>query len=227
MIKIQAFIDLLAMELLATDPSSNEDEARQILKAYFDRTHQILLGPYRGTSADPHVIDRHRLIRFFERTVTLLRGIGAGDDLINKLMIFSAALRDLDRGVTSPILAVRDVSKPPLGSEIHRWRAMFAVALDYLMKAGDKSDEAAKKLARIPGITRVLSGSAKARTKERSAHTSIKKWRATLRRGEVPDKTARLVWETSRENLAGIDGPHGFRAEADRLFKTLRRELVQ
>jgi hypothetical protein len=213
--------------ILEADPSSNEDESRQILKAYFDRAHQIVLGPYPGTTSGPDIIDRHRLIGFLELTVTLLRGIGAGEQLFNKLMIFSAALRDLDRGVTSPILAVRDVSKPPLGSEIHRWRAMFAVALDYLMKAGDKSDEAAKKLARIPRITRVLSGSAKAKTKERSAHTSIKKWRATLHRGEVPDKTARLVWKTSRENLAGIDGPHGFRAEADRLIKTLRRELVQ
>src|SRR5262245_44880268 len=225
--KIQAFIDLLAMEFLATDPSSNEDEARQILKAYFDKTHQILLRPYPGKSADPHVIDRHQFIGFLELTVTLLRGIGAGDDLFNKLMTFSAALRDLDRGVTSPILAVRDVSKPPLGSEIHRWRAMFAVALDYLMKAGDKSEGAAKKLARIPGVTRLLSGSAKAKTNERSAHTSIMKWRATLRRGEVPDKMARLVWNTSRKNLAGIDSPQGFRAEADRLIKTLRRELVQ
>jgi hypothetical protein len=73
--KIQAFIDLLATEFLATDPSSNEDEARQILKAYFDRAHQILLGPYPGKSADPHVIDLHRLIGFLELTVTLLRGL--------------------------------------------------------------------------------------------------------------------------------------------------------
>jgi hypothetical protein len=142
-------------------------------------------------------------------------------------MTFSAMLRDLERGVASQIVAVRKESKPPLGSKIHRWRAMFAVALDYLMRAGDKSDTAAKELAHIPGVTRLLSGNAKAKTKERSTHTSIQKWRNTLRRGEVPDKTAQLVWKTSRENLAGIDNPRGFRAEADRLIKTLRRELVQ
>jgi hypothetical protein len=184
--------------------------------------------PYPHT-ANRGIIDRHRLITFFELTVTLLRGIGAGEQLFNKLMIYSAALRDLDRGITSPILAARNVKKQPLGSEIHRWRAMFAVTLDYLMRAGDKRDKAAKYLvAHIPGFTRLLSGSAKAKNpkaKERSPHTSILKWRDTLRRGKVPDKTAQLVWKTSRENLAGINDPQGFRDAANELIKRLRREL--
>jgi hypothetical protein len=136
--KIQAFIDLLAMEFLATDPSSNEDEARQILKAYFDKTHQILLGPYPGKSADPHVIDRHRLIGFLELTGTLLRGLGAGEDLVNKLMTFSAASRDLDRGKQSPIFMAHKLSNsPPDSSAIWRLRTMLAIATDYLKRAGE------------------------------------------------------------------------------------------
>ena len=231
------------LKLIAVDLSSDEDKAHQKLKAYFDWAHIILLEPYPDTfangdplsAADRGVIDRHRWITFHELTVTLLRNIGAGDRLFNKLMTFSAVLRDLDRGITSPIIAPPPDVIPPLGSEKWRWRAMFAVALDYLWRAGDGLEDAAKKLARdIPGVTRLLSGSAKAGaitsvkaiTKERSAHTSIKKWRDTLRRDEVPDETARLVWKTSRENLAGIDGKEGFRTEANRLIERLRRELA-
>ena len=231
MIKIQAFIDLLAMELPATDPSSNEDEARQILKAYLDRTDQILLGPYPGTSADPHVIDRHRLIGFFELTVILLRGIGAGEHLVNKLMTFSAALRDLDLGVTHPILKAKDAGKPPLSSEIWRLRAILAVALDYLVRAGEPLKDAAIKVARTPGIARLLSGralsaEAQKRAQKSDAHTSVIRWRNTLRRGEKTNEMARMAWEASRETLASIDGPKGFRKEATRLIGIARRELV-
>ena len=113
--------ELLA--LLEADPSSDEDEGRQILKAYFDEVHQILLGPYPGTSTDPAVIDRHRLVAFLDRTTILLRRIGAGEHLFNKLMIFSAALRDMDRGVASPIFTPRNLShSPPLSSAIWRLR---------------------------------------------------------------------------------------------------------
>jgi hypothetical protein len=220
------------LSLLAPDPSSDEDEALQILKAYFDRAHQILLGPYPGTSTDPAVIDRHRFIGFLELTVTLLRGIGAGEDLFNKLMAFSAALRDLDLGVTHPVLKAKDGRKPPLSSEIWRLRAMLAVALDYLERAKEHRtlEDAARRVARTPGIERLLSGRAKSadarkKAQKSDASTSVIKWRNTLRRGKGANATARRVWQASREELANIDGPQGFRKEAARLLGKARREL--
>src|SRR6516162_1154479 len=86
--------ELLA--LLKAEPSSDEEEALQTLKRYFDLAHQILLGPYPGTSTDPDVIERQRLVGFLDLTTTLLLEIGAGEDLFSKLMKFSAVLRDLD-----------------------------------------------------------------------------------------------------------------------------------
>ena len=212
--------ELLA--LLEADPSSDEDEALKILKAYFDRAHQILLGPYPGTSTDPAVIDRHRLVGFLDLTTTLLRGIGAGEDLFNKLMTFSAPLRDMDRGVASPIYTARDLPhSPPLSSTIWRLRAILAVALDYLVRAKVPLPEAARTLARIPSIKRLLSVQA------RSAQASVIRWRNDLRRGKVTADVARTAWQASREKLASIDGPQGFRDEAARLIAVVRDELVR
>jgi hypothetical protein len=223
--------ELLGM--LAPDLSSDDDEGLQTLKAYLIRTHQILLGPYPGTSADdPAVIDRHRFIEFLELTVALLRAIGAGEDLFNKLMTFSAALRDLDLGVTHPILNAKDRRKPPLRSEIWRLRAMLAVALDYLERAKEHRtlEDAARRVARTPGVEHLLSGRAKSadarkKAQKRDASTSVIKWRNTLRRGKGANATARRVWQASREELANIDGPQGFRKEAARLLGKARREL--
>jgi hypothetical protein len=211
--------ELLA--LLEADPSSDEDEALQILKAYFDRAHQILLGPYPGTSTDPAVIDRHRLVGFLDLTTTLLRGIGAGEDLFNKLMIFSASLRDLNRGVTSPIFTARDLPhSPPLSSVIWRLRAILAVALDLLVRAKVPLPEAARTVARTPGIKRLLSEQA------RDTKESVKKWRGTLHRGgKGTNEMARMVWRAYREEVARVDGPQGLRDEAARLIEFVRGEL--
>ena len=220
------------LSLLAPDPSSDEDEALQILKAYFDRAHQILLGPYPGTSTDPAVIDRHRFIGFLELTVTLLRGIGAGEDLFNKLMAFSAALRDLDLGVTHPILKAKDGRKPPLSSETWYLRTILAIALDYLVraKAEKRLEDAARRVARTPGIECLLSGRARSadarmRAQKSDARTSVIRWRNTLRRSEKTNRYARMAWDASRETLADIDGPKGLRKEAARLLGIARREL--
>jgi hypothetical protein len=190
-------------------------------KAFFDEAHRILLGPYR--SADPVAIaDRRRLMEFIALTLTYLKMMGAGDRLTDKLMVYYAALRDLDLGVTSPILMARGVSHaPPLSSEIWRLRAILAIALDYLVRANEPLEAAARKVARTPGIKRLLSEQA------RDPKKSVIKWRGSLRRGTVTNDAARRAWMASREKLASIDGPQGFRDEAARLIAVVRDELVR
>lgn len=78
-------------------------------KAFFDEAHRILLEQTRP-AGPAGTADRHRLMEFLALTITFLRGLGAGDQLANKLMVYYAALRDLDLGVTSPILMKRDLS---------------------------------------------------------------------------------------------------------------------
>lgn len=193
-------------------------------RAFFDEAHRILLEPYRDEADDPVAIaDRRRLMEFIALAIEYLRGLGAGDRLVDKLMVYYAALRDLDRGVQSPIFMARNLSHAaPLSSEIWRLRAMLAVAMDYLMRAGERSEDAARIVARRLGVKLLLSGNA-----GDEAYKSVKKWRGNLRRGEVPDEMAQMVWKASREELAGIDGPQGFRVEATRLMKRARDELVR
>ena len=190
-------------------------------KAFFDEAHRILLEQARP--ADPAgIADRHRLMEFLALTITYLRGLGAGDQLANKLMVYYAALRDLDCGVTSPILTRRNLSHgAPLSSEIWRLRALLAIALDYLTRAGEPLADAAREVARTRGIEHLLSGQAN------DAKASVKKWRGELRRGEVTSDIAQIAWKESREQLASIDGAQGFRKEAVRLMALVRSELVR
>jgi hypothetical protein len=192
-------------------------------KAFFNEAHRILLKPRRDEATDlPPITDRRRLMEFIALAATYLRGLGAGDQLTSRLMVYYAAMGDLGRGVPSPMFMASKLShSKPLSSEIWRSRARLAVALDYLMRAGDPSDDAAKRLARIPGITRLLSKQAQ------YAHKSIKRWRDTLRRGKKTDEMARMVWQASRDELASIDGRQGYRAEAERLIAIARDELVR
>jgi hypothetical protein len=188
-------------------------------KAFFDEAHRILLGPYR--SADPAAIaDRRRLMEFIALTLTYLKKMGAGDQFSDKVMLYYAALRDLDLGVTSPIFRARGLShSAPLSSEIWRLRAILAIALDYLVLAKEPLPDAARLVARTPGIKRLLS------EQSRDAKASVEKWRGSLRRGEVTNDAARLAWQASREKVASIDGPQGFRDEAARLIAVVRDEL--
>jgi hypothetical protein len=153
-------------------------------KAFFDEAHRILLGPYR--SAGPAAIaDRRRLMEFIALTLTYLKMMGAGDRFTNKLTVYYAALRDLDLGVTHPILKAKHTRKPPLGSEIWRLRAMLAVALDYLRRAKMPLEKAASKVANTPGITLLLSGEREAQRRRRVTliHRSLG--------GEIPSVVAR------------------------------------
>ena len=193
-------------------------------KAFFDEAHRILLEPYRDEAVDSAAIsDRRRLMEFIALTLTYLKMMGANDALANKLMVYYAALRDLSDGVTHSVLEAKNLAnRSPLSSEIWRLRAMLAVAMDYLMRAGERSDAAARIVARRRGVELLLSGNA-----SDAPHKSVKKWRDTLRRGEVTSEMAQMVWSASRENLAGIDGPQEFRAEAERLMNLARGELVR
>jgi len=188
-------------------------------KAFFDEAHRILLEPNQSTNPAA-ISDRRRLMEFIALTITYLRGMGAGNRLTNKLMVYYAALRDLDLGVTSPILMKHKLSHAaPLSSEIWRLRAILAIALDYLVRAGEPLSDAARTVARTQGIKRLLSEQAS------DAKASVKKWRGALSRGAGSD-IARIAWKASRKELAGIDGPQGFRDEAARLMALARDELA-
>jgi hypothetical protein len=89
-----------------------------------------------------------------------------------------------------------------------------------LVRAKVPLPEAARTVARTPGIKRLLSEQA------RDAKESVKRWRGSLRRGgKGINEVARGAWQESREKLASIDGPQGLRDEAARLMAIVRDEL--
>ena len=189
-------------------------------KAFFEEAHRIVLEQVRSEPIS--IAERRRLMEFLALSIAYLRGLGAGDALANKLTSYYAALRDLDDGVIAPMLLGRDLPhNPPLRSEIWRQRAILAVALDYLTRAGETLPDAAYIVSRTRGIRHLLSEQAK------DAKASAKKWRGGLMRGETSSDIARSVWRESREQLATIDGAAGFRKEADRLIALVGSELVR
>jgi hypothetical protein len=199
-------------------------------KTFLDYLLQILLEPYGGE--DPAIDDRQRLMDILALNSEYIRRSGADANYAarDKISLFSVALEDLEDGVTHPMFKAKYTLKPPLSSGVWRLRATLAIALDYLVRAREPLQDAAIKIARTPGIEYLLSGralSAEARkeAQKSDAHTSVIRWRNTLRRGEKTNKYARMAWEASRETLASIDGPQGLRDEAARLIGVARREL--
>jgi hypothetical protein len=212
------------LEIFAAPPSNDEDEVRRAVmkKAvrFRDEARRILLQPHASAGAERH----DGLMEFIACTSKYLEEMGAGREVIDKLAVYYVALDDLDDGVVRPILRKKDTQKPPMGSEIWRLRGMCAVALEYLVAAKEPVVDAAKTVARIPGIEKLLSGraistAAQMNAQKTDAYTSVIKWRTVARSGKKMDETLRMVWGARKT------GPQEFRKEATRLIEKIRREL--
>ena len=70
------------------------------------------------------------------------------------------------------------------------------------MGAKEPVDDAAKRVARIPGFEKLLSGRSKGidpKTGEKpEPYKSVKKWRKTASRGKDLDETFRMVWASRK-----------------------------
>jgi hypothetical protein len=195
-------------------------------KAFLEEAQRILSDPRPPSADSSAVADRKRLMEFIALATDYLRRIGGSERLFHKLMTYYGGLRDLDFGVTAPFLKCQKVhNAPPQSSEIWRLRATLAVALDYLVRAGEPVDDAARTVGRTKGIERLLSGRAKVVT-ETNAASSVKKWRGDLMRGSVKSDMAQRVWRASREELALLRKAQGFKDDAKRLIAQVRNELV-
>ena len=101
---------------------------------------------------------------------------------------------------------------------------MCAVALEYLLTAKELEVDAAKAVALIPGIEKLLSGRARRSVEKIDAYTSVIKWRRTARSGKKMDEMLRMVW-ASRKTVRSVGGLPELRKEAERLIEKIRREL--
>jgi hypothetical protein len=147
------------------------------------------------------VADRHRLVDTLGLIEEALEKSGSGSAVRDKLALVGVALLDLDAGVTHPVFKAKKLGHGKrLNSAIHRARTSVAVALDFLMKAGVPETEALKRVSKIPGIEKLLSG------KMPSKEKSPKNWRARLDSGLFPTDLVREQWGYSREFIAQLTG---------------------
>ena len=152
------------LEITAAGPSYDEAKARRAImkivagaERFCDEVRRILLKPHETWEAERH----DGLMEFIACASQYLEAMGEGREVIDKLQGYYGALDDLDDGVVHPVLRKKYTRKPSMGSGIWRLRAICAVALEYLVTAKELEVDAAKAVARIPGIEKLLSGRAR------------------------------------------------------------------
>jgi hypothetical protein len=123
------------------DPKISRLEAgfltRRPQQAFVEEARRILLEPRPPSKDSSTDSERKRFAEFIAMTGAYLDLLGGEQKLMDKLAKYHVALRDLDRGVTAPYLASKKLSNAaPSSTETWRWRAMLAVALDYLVRVG-------------------------------------------------------------------------------------------
>jgi hypothetical protein len=192
-------------------------------KTFFDHLDLIWLRADGEESAA--TADRHRLVDTLGLISSALEKSRAGYAVRDRLALVGSALLDLDDGVTHPMLKAKKLHHGKrLNSAIWRARTSVAVVLDFLMRAGVPETEALKRISKIPGIEKLLSG--KIPNKEKSP----KFWRIRLDSGQFPTDLVREQWSYSRKFIAELTGSPSekrkvFKAEAERLIAVAAEDI--
>ena len=147
-------------EILKSSAPYDEVKARSAImkivaetEKFRDEARRILLKPHKNAAAER----RDGLMEFIACTRHFLKVMGAGRDQLDKIAEYHAVLDDIDRGVVGAMIDVNN-RNPGDTSQIHLLRGMAAVAMDYLMGAGEPRDDAARQVARIDGFDKLQSG---------------------------------------------------------------------
>ena len=188
------------LEITAAGPSYDEARVRAMMKIvaaaveFCNEADRILLKQHKSAAAER----RDGLMEFIACTWHFLKVMGAGRDQLDKVAEYHSVLGDIDRGVVGAMLEVNN-RNPGVTSQIQLLRGMCAVAMDYLVEAGEPVDDAAKRVARIPGFEKLRSGRSigidRKTGKKPEPFKSVKKWRKNASRGKDLDKTFRMAWD--------------------------------
>jgi hypothetical protein len=92
---------------------------------------------------------RGRWVVALTRVATILKHVGAGDDVVEQFATLAARIHDLNNGIQHPIwVPAKTGGRPPDPTEVWNHRHTFAVALECLINAGMKEKDAANHLVR-------------------------------------------------------------------------------
>ena len=202
---------------------------KALAEQFAEEAYRIILKPYPDIENDSGPIsERKRFMEFVALTREFLRLMSADEQLLQQIMVYYSALRDLSRGATHPILKPADLAHaPPLNSDVWRSRSTLAIALDYLVLAGISLREASKMVSKTHGIEKLL---IKPTAK---AESSVRNWRTTLDNKTVGNDAAAERWKASREYLSSIAGMDRtsrqdlLRGEGKRLLSVAAKDVAK
>ena len=172
----------------------------------------------RAFTALPIVGDeRHRYVNALLAIAKFFEGLGPFDTYAEKFITLAAALNDLDNGIVRPVLKPKPVeNRIPDPIEVWVGRAYVAIAIEALIKAGNKADEA-KLFIQAREYSPL---SALATKKADNLWTAGREWRHRFRRNRIKNVVAKKVFEAGHRHLKTLSSSSDF-------TKTARLSLAE
>ena len=151
--------------------------------------------------------ERHRYMNALLAIAKFFDGLGPFDTYAEKFITLAAALDDLDNGIVRPVLKPEPVANriaDPI--EVQVGRAYVAIAIEALIKAGNKTDEA-KLFIQAREYSPL---SALATKKADNLWTAGREWRHRFRQNRIKNVVAKKVFEAGHEHLKTLSSSSDF-----------------
>jgi hypothetical protein len=162
----------------------------------------------RAFTAAPIVSDeRHRYVNALLAIAKFFDGMGLFDTCAQKFATLAAALNDLDNGIVRPVLKPKPVeNRIPDPIEVWVGRAYVAIAIEVLINAGNKTDEAKLFIqAREYSPLSVL-----ATKKADNLWTAGLEWRHRFRQNRIKNVVAKKVFDAGNRHLKTLSSSSDF-----------------
>ena len=177
----------------------------------------------RAFTALPIVGDeRNRYVNALLAIAKFFEGLGPFDTYAEKFITLAAALNDLDNGIVRPVLKPKPVeNRIPDPIEVQVGRAYVAIAIEALIKAGNKTDEA-KLFIQAREYSPL---SALATKKADNLWTAGSEWRYRFRQNRIKNDVAQKVFKAGHQHLKTLSSSSDFTKVA-RLSLSMAMHIV-
>jgi hypothetical protein len=177
----------------------------------------------RAFTAEPVAGDeRHRYVNALLAIAKFFDGLWPFDAYADKFATLAAALYDLDNGIVRPVLERKPVAnRIPDPLEVWVGRAYVAIAIDALIKAGNKPAEAKVFIQ----ATKYLPLSALATKKADNLWTAGQGWRHQFRQNRIKNDVAQKVFEAGHRHLKTLSSSSAF-TKAARSSLSMAMQIV-
>lgn len=167
--------------------------------------------------------ERHRYVNALLAIAKFFDGLWPFDTYAEKFITLAAALYDLDSGIVRPVLKPKPVAnRIPDPIEVWVGRAYVAIAIDALIKAGNKPDEA-KLFIQAREFSPL---SALATKKADNLWTAGLGWRHQFRQNRIKNDVAKKVFEAGRRHLKTLFSSSDFTKTARESLSVAKRIVL-